>query len=718
MARGTGRTLLYIDPDPATQQLVRTVLAPEGFLVNGARSAIEGHESVVRLRPDLVLVDIDAVKVAEVVPGLRQSPGLEQVRLVAATACAGAEHLEKMLAWGFDRVLLKPVDIDTLADELASALPLIDAVSAPALSVPSIAPLEGIGSDGDQHVSPDAPRPPTVEAVPPIDMLAEELASVLPFTDTVLAPALPSQSSTLLERIGTDADEHVCLDALPLPVKEAVPPIDVLADELASVPPLVEAVSAPALSAPSTDGVGPTGDEHAWADAAPAATAGAAAHIDDAVASDERQDDRDPLAPMVDADLIVASPLTAAAPATHLDIDQASLHAAIELSATQDPPLPPVEVPSLWRLSLTPGLAALVSATGATEGVLALVDDEMRALVITAIAPHRRAGSTPLDTSTALGTRVRTSAVPWVGPTLERRESNVLGDIPPSPLVPAGSQTFLIVPVASPDRVHGVAILVRRRGPKAPPFSVGQVARGATQASRIAAIVRTLEDLDQAIGQKRRELAQLRLESVRSVLSDMLPDGKPARRSGASRTAPDSARDAGERARIAQFALVLAERFAVPPRRREVLRQAIEVHDVGQIWLDDVLIPRASLAALAREAMPDGYARHGAEILASLEWPPAVVELVRLHQAWWNGEGQPLGLGGTRIPIEARIMAVVTAFAHLLSATLPEGTSVVESALVELAREAGQRFDPAMVEAFAEVVHADADADLSGVHHG
>ena len=245
------------------------------------------------------------------------------------------------------------------------------------------------------------------------------------------------------------------------------------------------------------------------------------------------------------------------------------------------------------------------------------------------------------------------------------------------------------------------------------------MARGANQASRIAAIVRALEELDRAIGQKRRDLERLRLEAIRAVLSDMVPDGKPSRRNGAGRTAEDTGRETIGRARVARLALVLAERLGVPPRRREALRQAIEVHDIGQLWLDDVLIPRASLAALAREAMPDGYARHGAEILASLDWPPAVVELVRLHQAWWNGEGQPLGLAGARIPIEARIMAVVTAFGHQMSAAPPtEGTPVVERALAELSREAGQRFDPSVVEAFAEVVHAEEDLYLSAIHDG
>jgi response regulator RpfG family c-di-GMP phosphodiesterase len=562
------RTLLYIDPDPATQLLVQMVLAPQGFVVCHARTALEGRQSAARTHPDLVLVDVDVVKAAEVVPALRQSPGLEHVRLLASTACAGTEHLEKMLAWGFDRVLLKPIDIDTLARELDSVLP------------PAAASME---------------------------------------TRTMAPPAATGEG-----------------DAGP--------------------------------------GARATGED---------ASTGAAAAAD-------------------------------ATPDVALETELSEL------------PLDPVDVPPLSRLSLTPGIATLVAASASTEGVLALLDEEAGALVIVATASTRRAANgSATDAGVPLGTRVRATAVPWLGPALQRREAGVVAvavdAIAPSALVPPGSHSLLVVPVASPERVYGVAILGKRRGSKTPAWSSGHVARSLAHASRIAAIVRAVEDLDRATGRKRRELERLRLDSARAVLAEILAGAKPSRRTGAGRERGhlDNGRDGVPREHVVRLGVAVAERLGVPPRRREILREALQVHDIGRTWVEDVLVPRATLASLGREALPDACARQGAEILAALDWPPPVVELVRTHQARWNGEGQPPGLSGTRIPVEARIMAVVAAFAELTGGrTSADRMAAVDEAVAELVRQAGQRFDPDVVDALVEIERSAEHSDPTEVSGG
>src|ERR1041385_8295573 len=122
------RTLLFIDPDPVTHVLIERVLGPEGFSVFHAETALEGQEYAARLLPDLILVDVDRVRATEVITALRRCPGLERARLLASTAHAWPEHLEKMLALGFDRALVEPLDIDTLAHELRDCLPSAPAV--------------------------------------------------------------------------------------------------------------------------------------------------------------------------------------------------------------------------------------------------------------------------------------------------------------------------------------------------------------------------------------------------------------------------------------------------------------------------------------------------------------------------------------------------------------------------------------------------------------
>jgi response regulator RpfG family c-di-GMP phosphodiesterase len=204
-----------------------------------------------------------------------------------------------------------------------------------------------------------------------------------------------------------------------------------------------------------------------------------------------------------------------------------------------------------------------------------------------------------------------------------------------------------------------------------------------------------LKDLDRAAGRKRRELQQLRIETVKGLLGDLVARTRPSRRGGGRRH-PDGA-DADC---VIRLGLALAERLGLPPRRRDVLRQALEVRDVGREWVERVLFGRGPFSVAGRERALERHAEHGAEILTALDWPPAVVELVRRQQARGGGDGQPTALCTADLPVEARIMAVMSAFGDLTAGRPADaGAAGIQEALAEIARHAGTRYDPEVVQA-------------------
>lgn len=118
------RTLLYIDPDPATRLLVRKVLAPAGYTVLEADDSRVGLEVLERSRPDLVLVDIDAADAAaDLARAVHQLAGTEQLILLASTSEHHPERLTQTMQLGFQGVLMKPLDIDSLAQALGRHVP-------------------------------------------------------------------------------------------------------------------------------------------------------------------------------------------------------------------------------------------------------------------------------------------------------------------------------------------------------------------------------------------------------------------------------------------------------------------------------------------------------------------------------------------------------------------------------------------------------------------
>jgi HD-GYP domain-containing protein (c-di-GMP phosphodiesterase class II) len=85
--------------------------------------------------------------------------------------------------------------------------------------------------------------------------------------------------------------------------------------------------------------------------------------------------------------------------------------------------------------------------------------------------------------------------------------------------------------------------------------------------------------------------------------------------------------------------------------------------------------------------------------------------IVRAHQERFDGRmegtrhpGYPFGLIGGEIPLGARIIAVVDAFDAMTTTRPYRAAMRVESAIAELRREKGLQFDPAVVDAFVDVL--------------
>jgi HD-GYP domain-containing protein (c-di-GMP phosphodiesterase class II) len=83
---------------------------------------------------------------------------------------------------------------------------------------------------------------------------------------------------------------------------------------------------------------------------------------------------------------------------------------------------------------------------------------------------------------------------------------------------------------------------------------------------------------------------------------------------------------------------------------------------------------------------------------------------VLAHHERIDGRGYPRGLAGEEIPAEARILAVADAYEAMTADRPYRRARSSAEARAELRREAGRQFDAEIVEAFAAVLDADAEA--------
>lgn len=160
-----------------------------------------------------------------------------------------------------------------------------------------------------------------------------------------------------------------------------------------------------------------------------------------------------------------------------------------------------------------------------------------------------------------------------------------------------------------------------------------------------------------------------------------------------------------------------ARALGLSEREVETIGLAAALHDIGKIAVPDAILRKPGPL---NEGELEVIRRHpvvGEQIVA---WVPELREVARLvgtHQERWDGTGYPFGLAGEQIPIGARIIAVVDAYAAMTEDRPYRAGGSHEAALVELQRGRGTQFDPVAVDAFVPIItsahHGDASAASS-----
>lgn len=117
-------TILYIEDNCDNRLLVRRVLEAEGYTVIEAEDGLAGMDFVQSETPDLVLMDINLPELDgyEVTKRLKQSPSMAEVPVIAMTANVMRGDREKTIAAGCDGYIPKPIDIDSLPNQIAKFL--------------------------------------------------------------------------------------------------------------------------------------------------------------------------------------------------------------------------------------------------------------------------------------------------------------------------------------------------------------------------------------------------------------------------------------------------------------------------------------------------------------------------------------------------------------------------------------------------------------------
>jgi len=116
--------ILIVEDNPVHMRLIEMTLRAEGYTLLKVASGEEALEIAARDKPDLVLMDIHLPKMNgfEVTRKLRENPAFSHTPIIALTANAMKEDIERVIASGCDAYSTKPINTRELPGVIAEMI--------------------------------------------------------------------------------------------------------------------------------------------------------------------------------------------------------------------------------------------------------------------------------------------------------------------------------------------------------------------------------------------------------------------------------------------------------------------------------------------------------------------------------------------------------------------------------------------------------------------
>lgn len=155
--------------------------------------------------------------------------------------------------------------------------------------------------------------------------------------------------------------------------------------------------------------------------------------------------------------------------------------------------------------------------------------------------------------------------------------------------------------------------------------------------------------------------------------------------------------------RVRAYALRLGRELSLDKDKMQILGQASLLHDVGKIGTPDGILLKPGPLDDEEWHVMRQHPETGRRVLLSVPFLREAAKIVYSHHERYDGSGYPKGLAGEKIPLGARIFAVVDVF-DALSCDRPYRKKMsYEEVMEEIKKGIGTHFDPRVIEAFMQI---------------
>jgi hypothetical protein len=163
-------------------------------------------------------------------------------------------------------------------------------------------------------------------------------------------------------------------------------------------------------------------------------------------------------------------------------------------------------------------------------------------------------------------------------------------------------------------------------------------------------------------------------------------------------------RTRGHSERVCAFTNLLATQMNLPEGDCDRLTWVALVHDIGKLAVPARLLNKPDKPTVTEWQLLKTHPERGAALTEPMrdwlgEWADAVLQ----HHERYDGAGYPRGIAGDEISMAARMIAVTDAFEVMTAPRAYRRPVDAQTARAELARHAGDQFDPVVVRHFLAI---------------
>ena len=163
---------------------------------------------------------------------------------------------------------------------------------------------------------------------------------------------------------------------------------------------------------------------------------------------------------------------------------------------------------------------------------------------------------------------------------------------------------------------------------------------------------------------------------------------------------------AGHQQRVAALAVAVARAMGAPDRVIEGLYFGGMIHDIGKIAVPAEILNKPTKLTSIEYQLIQQHSQAGYRIVAGIEFPWPLAEMIVQHHERVDGSGYPQGLRGEAMLLESRILAVADVVEAMSSHRPYRAALGMETAIAEIEAGQGSRYDPLVVDACIRVIRA------------